>query len=347
MLGIELSERGMLPDPLMRWGMRRLMAERLENESRDRGEREFAEYQKRLQALRDSAVAEQVDKANEQHYEVPAPFFRAVLGKHLKYSACYWEGENGEPLDSLEDAEARMLAITCARAGLKDGQDVLELGCGWGSITLWMASHYPGSRITAVSNSASQREYILAECERRGLDNVKVVTADVNAFQPEGEFDRVVSVEMIEHVKNYQVLLRRIASWLRPGGKLFVHIFCHRTLLYPFTVEGESDWMAKYFFSGGLMPSENTLLNFQDDLHIEAQWRVLGKHYERTSNAWLANLDERHDEVLAVMRATYGDADAKRWLNRWRMFFLAVAELFGYRGGTEWFVAHYRFARRD
>lgn len=345
MLGIELSERGMLPDPLMRWGMRRLMAERLENESRDRGEREFAEYQKRLQALRDSAVAEQVDKANEQHYEVPAAFFRAVLGKHLKYSSCYWEGENGESLDSLDEAEARMLALTCERAGLENGQDVLELGCGWGSITLWMASHYPGSRITAVSNSASQREHILAECERRGLDNVKVITADVNSFQPEGEFDRVVSVEMFEHVKNYQVLLRRIASWLRPGGKLFVHIFCHRNLLYPFTVEGESDWMAKYFFSGGLMPSENTLLNFQDDLRIEAQWRVLGEHYEQTSNAWLANLDERHDEVLAVMRETYGDADAKRWLNRWRMFFLAVAELFGYRDGTEWFVAHYRFVR--
>ncbi len=345
MLGIELSERGMLPDPLMRWGMRRLMAERLENESRDRGEREFAEYQKRLQALRDSAVAEQVDKANEQHYEVPAAFFRAVLGKHLKYSSCYWEGENGESLKSLDEAEARMLALTCERAGLEDGQDVLELGCGWGSITLWMASHYPGSRITAVSNSASQREHILAECERRGLDNVKVITADVNSFQPEGGFDRVVSVEMFEHVKNYQVLLRRIASWLRPGGKLFVHIFCHRNLLYPFTVEGESDWMAKYFFSGGLMPSENTLLNFQDDLRIEAQWRVLGEHYEQTSNAWLANLDERHDEVLAVMRETYGDADAKRWLNRWRMFFLAVAELFGYRDGTEWFVAHYRFVR--
>jgi len=345
MLGIELSERGMLPDPLMRWGMRRLMAERLENESGDRGEREFAEYQKRLQALRDSAVAEQVDKANEQHYEVPAAFFRAVLGKHLKYSSCYWEGENGESLDSLDEAEARMLALTCERAGLEDGQDVLELGCGWGSITLWMASHYPGSRITAVSNSASQREHILSECEQRGLDNVKVITADVNSFQPDGEFDRVVSVEMFEHVKNYQVLLRRIASWLRPGGKLFVHIFCHRNLLYPFTVEGESDWMAKYFFSGGLMPSENTLLNFQDDLRIEAQWRGLGEHYEQTSNAWLANLDERHDEVLSVMRETYGDADAKRWLNRWRMFFLAVAELFGYRDGTEWFVAHYRFVR--
>ncbi len=345
MLTIELSERGMIPDPLMRWGMRRLMAERLENESLDRGEREFAAYQARLQALRESPVAEEVDKANEQHYEVPAAFFRAVLGRHLKYSSCYWEGANGETLASLDEAEARMLELTCERAGLEDGQDILELGCGWGSITLWMASHYPGSRITAVSNSASQREYILGECERRGLHNVTVITADVNAFQPQGAYDRVVSVEMFEHVKNYQVLLARIASWLRPGGKLFVHIFCHRNLLYPFTVEGESDWMAKYFFTGGLMPSENTLLNFQQDLRIEAQWRVPGEHYERTSNAWLANLDEHHDEVLAVMRETYGDAEAKRWLNRWRMFFLAVAELFGYRGGTEWFVAHYRFVR--
>jgi cyclopropane-fatty-acyl-phospholipid synthase len=245
----------------------------------------------------------------------------------------------------LDAAEAAMLRLSCERAELADGQRILELGCGWGSLTLWMAAHYPHSRITAVSNSASQREFILATARERGLGNVEVITADANFFSTTERFDRVVSIEMFEHMRNYATLLERIAGWLRPGGKLFVHIFCHRTLMYPFTTGDSFDWMAKYFFSGGLMPAEHTLLYFQEHLRIEEQWRVPGTHYERTSNDWLARQDRNREAVMAVLTEAYGAGEARLWFNRWRMFFMAVAELFGYAGGTEWFVAHYRFVR--
>jgi len=324
-------------------GMRRLMAARLRNESADRAEGEFERFTRGLETLRNSPIAEEVDKANEQHYEVPANFFLKSLGKHLKYSCCQFDPD----VKSLDEAEARMLALTCERAELADGQRILELGCGWGSLTLWMGEHYPGAKITAVSNSASQREYIMSQAAERGLDNVEVVTADANEFEPEGEFDRVVSVEMFEHMKNYQELMQRISRWLKPGGKLFVHIFVHRHLMYPFTTEGEYDWMGRYFFTGGLMPAESTLLYFQDDLTIEDQWRVSGTHYEKTSNAWLANMDANRQEIMQTLKETYGEEDAARWFNRWRMFFMAVAELFGYANGTEWMVAHYRFVRPE
>ena len=338
---IELCERGLIPDPLARYGMRRLMAGRLTAEAADRGEGQFEEYRRRLQALRQSPVAIETAKANEQHYEVPAAFFRQVLGPHLKYSCCWY----GDGARSIGEAEEAMLRLTAVRAELADGQNVLELGCGWGSLTLWMAARYPHSRITAVSNSVSQREFILGEARTRGLANVSVITADANVFDTSERFDRVVSVEMFEHLRNYATLMQRIAGWMQPGGKLFVHIFCHRSLLYPFNVDGDQDWMAKYFFTGGLMPSEHTLLNFQDHLTLEEQWRVSGTHYERTANDWLANQDRQRDASMAVLRDAYGPAEAARWFQRWRMFFMAVAELFGYAGGTEWLVGHYRFVR--
>jgi cyclopropane-fatty-acyl-phospholipid synthase len=340
-LAIELCERGLLPDPLVRLGMRRLMGARLREESLDRGEAEFERYRRCLEGLRASEVALATDAANAQHYEVPAAFFTQVLGPHLKYSCCQWEPGTA----TLGEAEASMLALTAARARLEDGQDVLELGCGWGSLTLWMAERYPRSRITAVSNSASQREFILARARERGLGNVTVLTADVNAFEAPGRYDRVVSVEMFEHVRNYDVLMERIAGWLREGGQLFVHIFCHRSLMYPFTTERADDWMGRHFFTGGLMPSEHTLLYFQRHLRLDRQWRVAGTHYERTANAWLALMDARRDAVMAALAGAYGATEAPRWFNRWRMFFMACAELFGYAGGTEWFVAHYRFAK--
>jgi cyclopropane-fatty-acyl-phospholipid synthase len=340
-MAIELCERGLLPDPLIRFGMRRLMARRLAEESLDRAEREFEVFSHRLQGLRRSEVALETARANEQHYEVPAAFFEQVLGPRLKYSCCQWD----EGVGTLAVAEERMLALTCERAALADGQDVLELGCGWGSLTLWMAERYPASRITAVSNSASQREFIMARARERGLGNVEVLTADANHFDTAKRFDRVVSVEMFEHMRNYAVLMERIAGWLREGGRLFVHIFCHRELMYPFTTERADDWMGRYFFTGGLMPAEDTLLYFQRHLRLEEQWRVAGTHYERTANAWLACMDERREAVMAALAGAYGKADAQRWFQRWRMFFMACAELFGYRGGTEWFVAHYRFAR--
>ncbi len=340
-MAIELCERGLVPDPLVRFGMRRLMSARLSEESLDRCEGEFERYRRRLEELRRSAVAVETARANEQHYELPAAFFTQVLGPHLKYSCCQWDGDVG----TLAQAEERMLALTCERAGLADGQDILELGCGWGSLTLWMAARYPSARITAVSNSASQREFITRRAAARGLGNVRVLTADANQFDTPDRFDRVVSVEMFEHMRNYAVLMERIAGWLRDDGRLFVHIFCHRRLMYPFTTERDDDWMGRHFFTGGLMPSEHTLLYFQRHLRLEEQWRVSGTHYERTANAWLAQMDERREAVMAALAGAYGPGDAPRWFRRWRMFFMACAELFGYRGGSEWMVAHYRFAR--
>ena len=241
-----------------------------------------------------------------------------------------------------------MLALYGERAQLADGQRILELGCGWGSLTLWMAERFPNARITGVSNSRTQREHILGQAAARGLGNVEIITTDVNRLAlPEGAFDRVVSIEMFEHMRNYRTLLGNIARWLAPGGQLFVHIFVHRHLMYPFEVEGEDNWMGRYFFTGGLMPSADTLLHFQEALALEERWLVPGTHYERTANHWLANQDANADEVLRVLASCYGERDAARWAQRWRMFWMACAELFGYRNGAEWLVAHYRFRRRD
>jgi cyclopropane-fatty-acyl-phospholipid synthase len=338
-LAIDFCERGLVPDPVMRFGMRRLMAERLRSEAGDRGEREFERYRARLAELRDSQIAIATDAANQQHYEVPAEFFRLVLGPRLKYSACLY----ADAATGLAAAEEAMLRLSCERADLADGQRILELGCGWGSLTLWMAAAYPRSRITAVSNSASQRAFIVAQAREQRLGNVEVITADANDFSTADRFDRVVSVEMFEHMRNYGKLMERIAGWLKPGARLFVHIFCHRNLMYPFSTGDDYDWMARHFFTGGLMPAEDTLLYFQDHLKIEDQWRVAGTHYRRTAEDWLANLDRQRAAATAVLAG--GAADAGRAFHRWRMFFLAVAELFGYAGGTEWLVAHYRFVR--
>lgn len=338
---IGLAERGVLPDFAIRFGIRRMCAQRLREESAGDAVEASRRLQLRIDELRAAPLAIHTDAANAQHYELPPRFFELCLGKRLKYSSCFFSSGN----ESLDEAEEAMLALYAERAQLADGQDVLELGCGWGSLTLWMAERFRGSRITAVSNSRPQREFIESQCRARGLNNVKVITHDVNTLQLDrSQFDRAVSIEMFEHMRNYDTLLGRIAAWLRPGGKLFVHIFCHRELLYPFETDGDDNWMGRYFFTGGLMPSADTLLWFQNDLRIEQQWRLSGTHYEKTANAWLKNQDAHRDEVLEVLKQAYGD-DALVWNQRWRMFWMACAELFGYGGGNEWMVAHYRFAR--
>jgi len=339
---ISLCERGLIPDPLTRFGIRRLCRERLADESVLDIEAMDRRFGRELAALKQSPIAIETQAANEQHYEVPPDFFKLCLGKQLKYSSCYYPSGD----ESLDQAEEQMLALYGERAELADGMDILELGCGWGSLTLWMAERFPNARITGVSNSAPQRLHIEAQCARRGLGNVRIITCDVNQLTLDSQFDRAVSIEMFEHMRNYETLLGRIAGWLKPGGKLFVHIFCHRELMYPFVDRNQSDWMSRYFFTGGLMPAASTLLHFQRDLTIEESWRLSGRHYQRTADHWLANQDANRVQVLAVLKGAYGDAAAPLWHQRWRMFWMACAEMFGLKDGQQWLVAHYRFVRR-
>jgi cyclopropane-fatty-acyl-phospholipid synthase len=337
----QIVDSGFIPEPVLRAGIRAVCALRLREQRRSIEEQQ-ARHQALVAELRDSEVAIETAAANAQHYEVPAELFSTVLGPHLKYSSCYWP----PGVNDLGAAEAAMLALTAERAGLADGQDVLDLGCGWGSLTLWAAARYPNSRFTAVSNSQGQRAFIEATAAARGLTNIQVRTADVRTLLlPARAFDRVVSVEMFEHMRNYQLLLRRIADWLRPDGALFVHVFAHRQHAYPFEDAGASDWMAREFFTGGIMPSASLLHHFQDDLVVTNEWHLAGTHYARTAEAWYDNLMSRRADVERIFAAAYGP-DAARRFQRWRVFFLACAEMFGYRDGREWIVAHYRFAPR-
>ena len=293
-------------------------------------------------AMAERPIAEHTDAANEQHYEVPAALFEACLGPRLKYSSCLYA-----PGDTLAQAEERALAETVAHADLKDGQRILELGCGWGSLSLWMAEKFPNARIISVSNSASQKAFILARAQERGLGNLQVITCDMNDFEPPvaildvGGFDRVVSVEMFEHMANWRALLSRVRGWLKPEGRLFIHIFTHRTGPYRFDIENEADWIAQHFFAGGVMPSHNLMRQFPDLFTVEEDWRWSGSHYQKTALDWLANYDRNVAKIRPVLKAVYGDK-AVLWHRRWRLFFLATAGLFGHRGGQEWGVSHYR-----
>ena len=337
-LAIEALEGGYVPGTLTRIAIRRLCRQRLSEHEETFPPDRVLQFNKFLEVMQSGPIALVPEQANQQHYELPPEFFAAVLGPRRKYSCCYW----GHEQHSLEDAEVAALEITCQRAELANGQTILELGCGWGSLSLWMAERFPDSQITAVSNSAPQRQFIESEIVAKGFTNLQVVTADMNTFTPAADqlFDRVVSVEMFEHMRNYELLCERIASWLQPGGKLFVHIFCHREMAYPFETDGPANWMGRHFFTGGLMPSFDLLRQFSRHLHVESQWAWEGRHYQKTSEAWLKNLDAHATALQPLLESTYR-RDARGWLYRWRTFFLAVAELFGYGEGREWFVGHY------
>ena len=338
---IDLSERGHVPDFLIRAGIRNLCRRRLRQCQINDCEANAELIEDYIRSVDESPLAVLTDKANEQHYEVPAPFYRKVLGKNLKYSSCYFE----DLVSDLTTAENKALELTCEHADLQDGQHILELGCGWGSLSLWMAKNFPKSKIISVSNSNSQREYIMNQAKERKLGNLKVITADVNSFETDATFDRVVSVEMFEHVRNHRGLFKRIYSWLKKGGKLFTHVFCHRSTSYPFEVEGEDDWMSKHFFSGGTMPADELFLRICGQFELETRWRWSGQHYARTSECWLENLDRNKSEVLELFQNEMETTQANRMFHRWRIFFLACAETFGFANGQEWWVSHYLFIK--
>ena len=341
---IRCCERGWLPDRLIRAGMRSLMRQRLRDEHAYDGERRAAAYDTLVRELGASPIAIETLAANTQHYEVPGSFFKAHLGPRLKYSCGYYPCGD----ETLSQAEEAMLALYAQRARLEDGQRILDLGCGWGSLSLWLAERYPAAQIVGLSNSHGQRHFIERCAAQRGLTNLRIVTGNVVEFDFDPEdagFDRVLSIEMFEHMKNYGQLLAKIARWMHDDGKLFVHIFAHKLLAYHFAVRDDTDWMSRHFFTGGTMPSADLLLRFQDDVRIARQWWLDGTHYARTANQWLASLDAARPRIMPIFETVYG-ADARIWFQRWRMFYMAVAELFGYADGQEWGVAHYLFDKR-
>lgn len=336
-----LIEQNKLPDFILRIGVRNLLKQRLNDEITGDAEVQQQRFNDLLEELRNSPIAINTADANQQHYEVPTAFYQYCLGKHLKYSSGYWR----PGVTDIDTSEEHMLELTCQRADLQNGQDVLELGCGWGSLSLFMSAKYPESRFTVVSNSTTQKIYIDQTAKDRNITNLTVITADMNTFQILQQFDRVVSVEMFEHMRNYKLLLNKVAGFLKDNGKLFVHIFTHETLAYKFEVKDETDWMSKYFFTGGIMPSNHLLTYFNDDLTIDKLWVVNGMNYSKTSEAWLSNMDKHEKEIMPLFEQTYGKDQAVKWWVYWRLFYIACAELFGYKNGNEWMVCHYLFKK--
>jgi cyclopropane-fatty-acyl-phospholipid synthase len=332
-----LIESGLVPDFVIRRAIRQMLKARLRQEDRGSDEANRAAKLAFMEEMKHSPIALRTNSANAQHYEVPAEFFELVLGPRRKYSSAYFP----DKCDSLLLAEEHMLRLTCERAQISDGQEILELGCGWGSLTLYIAEHFPKCRITGVSNSVSQKEYILATAAARGLGNLTILTADMNSFDIARKFDRVVSVEMFEHMRNWELLLASVSGWLKSEGKMFLHIFTHSRFAYPYEVGGASDWMAQHFFTGGMMPSDDLPVFFDRDLRVIEHWRCLGTHYQKTAEAWLANMHVNRAKIKPLLAEIYGKENEKKWRSRWRIFFMACAELWGFRNGREWLVSHY------
>lgn len=338
----KLLENDKVPDILIRRGIRQLLKQRLRDENKGSVEAQQAHFMKLVRELEESPIAVNTSEANEQHYEVPTQFYQYCLGSHLKYSSGYWR----PGVTDIDTSERDMLEITCERAQLENGQQVLELGCGWGSLSLFMAARFPKSRFTVVSNSRTQKIYIDDQAKQRNISNLTVITCDINQFTIDQQFDRIVSVEMFEHMRNYRQLLTKVAGFLKPDGKLFVHIFTHKNYAYKFEVIDETDWMSKYFFTGGIMPSDHLLLYFNEHLKIREHWRVNGTHYQKTSEAWLVNMDRHKKEIMLLFEETYGKENATKWWVYWRIFYMACAELWGYNNGNEWMVSHYLFEKK-
>jgi len=334
-------ERDWLPDWVIRIGIRHLCAARLREEEAGGAEGQKARRMQFVGEMRSGPIALHTRDANVQHYELPAGFYQWVLGKRLKYSSAYWP----DGVRTLDNAEEAMLDLYCRRARIEDGQSILELGCGWGSLSLYLAERFPRSAVLGVSNSHSQKAFIQERARGLGLGNLEIVTADMNTFEAGRRFDRVVSIEMFEHMRNWPLLLARIAGWMKPEALFFLHIFAHTRFAYPYAVRDASDWMARHFFTGGMMPSHDLPLEFQDDLRLREHWQLSGTHYQKTAEAWLANMDRHRREIFQVFAGTYGADQALRWWVRWRVFFMACAELWGHRGGREWIVSHYLFDR--
>ena len=338
-IGIDLAERGWIPDFIVRHGIRRLLRERLkqQNDPSKRDKNSFYANRK------NDPIAVQAEDANRQHYEMPAEMFKFILGPRMKYSCCLYPTGH----ECLAEAEEAMLDLTCQRAGIRDGMSILELGCGWGSLSLWIAERFPETSIVAVSNSASQKEYIDAQARKRGIQQITVLTKNLTEFDIEKKFDRVISIEMFEHMRNYHHLLEQIAGWLKSDGKLFVHIFCHRLFAYLFETDSEQDWMAKYFFTGGIMPSEDIFSYFSDHLRVASQWDIDGNHYAKTCEDWISNQDLNSQQVFNTLRHHLPADLAKLQFHRWRIFFMACAELFRFSDGREWKVGHYLLEHAD